>query len=220
LTLEQVLECYNSASPAAPLLIQQGHYVVRVTCPAFVLPGRRARGPGECGVKYGRATSFAAIDKPLKELHALGTCLACGATARLERRAPRGPPRGVVRLGPPMGVCALQTTHAGASRSRVAALSKAYRQTKESVSLYNYLSSEIGVVPFDHPFPYTGWKTETMLVKPGSPFENLFSASKKVQLDFVSLKTLISSITSIISTKKRRREESSSEFPSSSRRID
>ena len=36
LTVEQVLKCYNSASPAEPLLIQQGHYVVRVTGPAFV----------------------------------------------------------------------------------------------------------------------------------------------------------------------------------------
>ena len=34
--------------------------------------------------------------------------------------APRCPPRGVVRLGPTKGMCALQTTHAGASSSRVA----------------------------------------------------------------------------------------------------
>jgi hypothetical protein len=127
LTLEQVLTCYNSASPAVPLLIQQGHYVVRVTCPAFVLPGRRARflprgarGPGDCGVKHSRAASIAAIDKPLKELHSVDTALARGAAARLERRAPRCPPRGVVRLGPTTGVCALQTTRTGARSSRVA----------------------------------------------------------------------------------------------------
>ena len=127
LTVEQVLTCYNSASPAEPLLIRQGHYVVRVTCPAFVLPGRRARflprgarGPGDCGVKYGRVTSIAVIDKLLKELHAVDTGLASGAAARLERRAPRGPLRGIVRLGPTMGVCALQTTHAGARSSSVA----------------------------------------------------------------------------------------------------
>ena len=127
LTVEQVLKCYNSASPAAPLLIQQGPSVVRVTGPAFVWSGRRARflprgarGPGDCGVKYGRATSIAAIDKPLKEHHAVDTGLAGGATARLERRAPRGPPRGVVRLGPTTVVCALQTTQTGARSSRVA----------------------------------------------------------------------------------------------------
>jgi hypothetical protein len=124
LTIEQVLERYNSASPAAPLLIQQGHYRCgqghrpSLRCARF-LP-RRAHEPGARGVKYGRATSITAMDKPLKELHALGTGLAGGATARLERRAPRCPPRGVVRLGPPMGVCALQTTHAGARSSSVA----------------------------------------------------------------------------------------------------
>ncbi len=37
LTVEQVLKCYNSAPPAAPLLIQQGHYVVRVTGPSLCL---------------------------------------------------------------------------------------------------------------------------------------------------------------------------------------
>ena len=110
--VEQVHKCYNSAPPAAPLLIQQGHSVVRVqaqplSCPVAAPASvpRGARGPGDCGVKYGRATSIAAIDKPLKELHAVDTALARGAAARLERRAPRGPPRGVVRLGPPM-VCA------------------------------------------------------------------------------------------------------------------
>ena len=127
LTVEQVLTCYNSASPAAPLLIRQGHHVVRVTGPALVLPGRRARflprgarGPGDRGVKYGRVKSIAAIDKLLKELHAVDTALARGAAARLERRAPRGPPRGIVRLGPTMGVCALQTTQTGARSSRFA----------------------------------------------------------------------------------------------------
>ena len=120
LTVEQVLKCYNSAPPAALLLLQQGHSVVRVTGPAFVWPGRRASGPGACGVKYGRATSLTAIDKPLKELHSVDTALARGAAARLERRAPRCPPRGVVRLGPTTGVCARQTTHAGARSSRVA----------------------------------------------------------------------------------------------------
>ena len=105
LTVEQVLKCYNSAPPAAPLLIRQGHSVVRVTCPAFVLPGRRARflprrahEPGARGVKYGRAISITAIDKLLKELHAVDTALARGAAARLERRAPRFPPRGVSAL--------------------------------------------------------------------------------------------------------------------------
>lgn len=125
--MEQVLERSNSALPAALLVLQQGPYVVRVTGPAFVWPGRRvgfwprrAHGTAECGVKHGRAISLTAIDKLLKELHVVDTALACGAAARLERHAPRFPPRGVALLGPSMGVCALQPTRAGASSSRVA----------------------------------------------------------------------------------------------------
>ena len=60
----------------------------------------------------GRAAAPSACERHLSAL--------ARVAARLERRAPRGPPRGVVRLGPPMGVCALQTTHAGARSSRVA----------------------------------------------------------------------------------------------------
>ena len=131
LTIEQVLTCYNSASPAAPLLIQQGHYVVRVTCPALVLPGRRARflprrARTGCMRRKVRPSDIncrnrQTAQRASRRRHAPGArALARGAAARLERRAPRGPPRGVVRLGPTTGVCARQTTHAGASSSRVA----------------------------------------------------------------------------------------------------